>query len=66
MKLQITLQEIVNNIFINEIKNGDRLLAEELLIGLGYKLKIIDALADEICKRQTYLIKVKIKEQNNV
>ena len=66
MKLQITLQEIVNNIFINEIKNGDRQLADELLLELGYELKVIDDLAEKIYKRQIFLIKVKIKEQNNV
>lgn len=55
MKVGMLYQKI-NESFLNDIKNGETELADKMLSTLGYDLKELDALAEQIYERQRMMI----------
>lgn len=51
-----TLYQKINESFLNDIKNGETELADKMLSTLGYDLKELDALAEQIYERQRMMI----------
>jgi len=65
MKPEIFLRKKVIDTFLNEIKNGNTELADDLLTELGYDTEEINVMAEQIHKRQSFKIKAQIQKQKN-
>jgi len=65
MKSPTKLNVKIHETFLNEIKNGDIELADDLLTELGYDINEINAMAEKIYKRQSFKIKAEIQKQKN-
>ncbi len=65
MKISTKLNDKIYKTFLNEIKNGDTELADELLTVFGYDIKEINSMAENIYKRQSFKIKAEIQKQQN-
>jgi len=65
MKTSTKLNEKIYETFLDEIKNGDTELADDLLTELGYDTKEINTMAEKIYKRQSFLIEAEIQKQKN-
>lgn len=65
MKSLKPLNEILINSFLNEIKEDNTELADDLLTELGYDIKEINTMAEKIYKRQSFKIKAEIQKQEN-
>jgi len=59
------IQNQINDLVLDEIKNGDIELADKLLIKNGYHLKEINTYTEKMHKQQSFLIKGLINKQND-
>lgn len=61
----INLKDQINDLLLDEIKNGDIDLADELLIQNGYHLNDLNAYAEKAHKQQSFLMKGLINKKND-
>ncbi len=63
MKLNLINQ--IDNSVIDDIRNGNNLLADEYLKSLGYDLDEVNKLSERIYKQQSFLIRGMINKQKD-
>ena len=63
MKLNLINQ--IDNALIDDIRNGNNLLADEYLKSLGYDLDEVNKLSEKIYKQHSFLIKSIINKQKD-
>ena len=57
-----TLYQKINESFLADIKNGETELADKMLSNLGYDIKELDALAEQIYERQRLILDEMIRK----